>query len=113
MDPPHPSSLLDYSAGLSILPFLPEGSRTRSGTAKQPLGNHQQQAPPQKCTQQTPTDQAKVNEMLTEQTHAMAKEISNLKSMIGNLANQMGASMAAFRKVVIGKVDSIHKIFTK
>lgn len=63
-----------------------------------------------------PTDPhrpGKVNEMLVEQTNAMAKEISDLKSMIANPANQMRSSMAAPSTVIIGKVDSIHRTFTK
>lgn len=41
MDPPRRQSLMNYAVGLPNLPFLPEGSRTRSRTPKRPLANQQ------------------------------------------------------------------------
>lgn len=43
----------------------------------------------------------------------MAKEINGLKKMIFNLANQISTPMAAISTMVIGKVHSIHRTFTK
>lgn len=69
--------------------------------------------PPPKRSQHISSDQAKVNERLIEQNAAMNKEIVDLKKMISNLANQMSSSMAALSTVVLGRVDSIYRTFTK
>lgn len=51
--------------------------------------------------------------MLMQQNGAMSQGISDRMKLISNIANQMSASMAALITVVIRKVDSIHRTFSK